>query len=1692
MGRAACFVASITAFISTSVSAQTDSWINPTSGKWEDASSWSLGAPPGAGQTVLVANHGWKAVSIDNSTTANFPQTVSINALTVISPGTDTVNTVLLNYAGLQTPLTLAGNLTVSNDTSMVILQSAVQMPTGYFTVGGTVTEDASSQVTAGYLLVDGGGTYNLTNGTLSTSNSGWESVNGLFAQAGGSNFCGSMLVEGQYNLSGGQLVIPEPSGPGGGLLIAGDFLQSGGSLDTALEVGESGNTGGTYQLSGGLLHAGYLGLPANPDNGSDTTPDSSYMIQTGGTNAADSMEIGQDYGFGNAAYGNGTYLMTNGVMQSSLLWIRGEGNFFQEGGVHNNTSMTLYQSEFMQKMPPYTNYFVPGHYYLDAGTFTSASLTELGGAFVQTAGTSQITSLQLNGGLYSLSGGQLTVSNIDLTNGATLLQTEGTITQSGTLTLADANLTTGPWAQQFGELLLNGNTNSTLTLTNGASTLNFANSSGLAWSSAATLFINNWIGSPAGNGAQQIFFGNDSTGLTSQQLSQVQFVNPAGLAPGNYPAKILSDGEVVPDAGSSGSTGSGLVNSWISQNGGNWDDGSSWSLGVPPDSSQTVFFTNYFWKAVTIDSSTLTNAPGSLTVSNLITGGAPIGAETTKNTLLLNYVGAGNPLTIGVDTNTPGNLIVGTNSYLSMFSSGLIVNNVLGPTNEHLGEFEVDGSFSQSDNSEVVANFLDLTGTGTYSMTNSTLYVGTQFLNGTFNQDGGLNLGTLDLESTNSDYNLFDGTVKGNVIVRGGTFNQSGGTNSATLVTGFRGLYNLQGGVLMPGDLVVGSPAQNYLEFPGGVIQQSGGTNFAGNITITNGLYALSNGTLAATSLMISTNASLGNLDVGEFNQYGGYHTNGGITMFGGTNDYNGTISRVAAKYNIYPGGILQSPTISMYVGDFGQAGGTNNVGTLSMDASIYNLSQGTLEFDQLQLTAGSQFWRSGGTLDGMKNILMAGGEWSEGTAGAQLGQLQISSGDSILFLGNASCVVQFADSSSVSWAGDGFLTIENWSGSLNGAGSQQVLFGAASSGLTTQQLAQMQFSNPAGLPAGIYSARILSSGEVVPDASSSSAGPVNSWTNPAGGNWDLAANWSLGVLPNGTQSVLIANSGSKAVSINPSTPTGSPASMTISNLFIEGATNTENTLLLNNFGTNIPLTVLNGLTVQNGGQILDFNSGLVVQNGTFMITNSDMIQDGGFVRATNGQTFLSGSVYYLTNGDFEAGTVWLGYPAPSHINQYGGSVKIANVGFGSYLGGTNENGYSLYGGTLDLPGGMFLFSEYAGASYFQSGGTNRTTQVTLEPDYGGREPAFELNGGLLADSAFQLMAGYETPVGATQNGGSHIITNTLSIEGSSPHGTSTDPATYNLNGGILSVGLIELNASEGDSFFVQSNGTTFAGAVSAHSTGFYSSLNTHVILCGGTLNCSNLTDIDGGGTFDQTGGSLVVSNLLDFSGSRDLGFGEIIYGKYTFTGGAIMASNINIGAIWMIGDGTSNRISNPGTFALSNYLVISNAVEQFGHFILPGTAVINLAGDASQLSFANSSGEPWAGGAMLLISNWNGTLSGGGAEQLKFGNDQSGLTAAQLSQIQFRIDTNLYSAKILGTGEVVPDQVVQPAINFSQQGNNLIMNWLPGYSLQSATNAAGPYVNVPDARNATGQPESSYTIDITTNPQQFFRVVP
>jgi hypothetical protein len=105
---------------------------------------------------------------------------------------------------------------------------------------------------------------------------------------------------------------------------------------------------------------------------------------------------------------------------------------------------------------------------------------------------------------------------------------------------------------QQFGRLTMGAD--SGINLAGGSAVLRFADSHTNSWQSQLAgvtphLIVYNWNGSTNGGGTDQLAFGASSAGLTASQVSQIRFVNPAGFASGTYPARIRSNGEVVPGA---------------------------------------------------------------------------------------------------------------------------------------------------------------------------------------------------------------------------------------------------------------------------------------------------------------------------------------------------------------------------------------------------------------------------------------------------------------------------------------------------------------------------------------------------------------------------------------------------------------------------------------------------------------------------------------------------------------------------------------------------------------------------------------------------------------------------------------------------------------------------------------------------------------------------------------------------------------------------------------------------------------------------------------------------------------------------------------------------------------------------------------------------------------------------------------
>jgi hypothetical protein len=578
----------------------TNEWIKPTSGYWEEA-SWSLGVLPSFEQDpVAFRNPGFKALGIGANTTANFSNSLHLNYLTVDAPS-NSANQLLLNYAGLNVPLFVNSDFVLGTNGSVVSYFSALRG--GNFYVSGPATFSENSQVTFGsiHVGVDAAATVGLNNSSLSAdlfvvgqnTNTG-----GTVTQNGGSSQVTNLQMSAgsAYNLTNGTLFaitadLQFQTGASG----LGQFTEAGGDVEIGdLRMGVQTfyfpEGRGEFLLTSGLFRCTNLSLLTGS------------FSQSGGTNITQRIALPWLY----SAFAE--YFLSSGILISSNLTcgyaggvgFPGRGNFVQSGGSHTNSSMTLWGDTRHQSVTVY------GSYSLNSGLLVCGAATMLGGNFSQSGGTNYTQEILLDGaGSFVLSGGELvssnvtmetfgctesvfiqnngnhhiqnrlkldnfvryelrdgtlTVTNIDIGPGAQFVLLGGSISNAGIFIIRSGAFRVGGLTQQLGQLQVLGvevtpctypqPTVPTLDVRYGGSTtstvLHFRDSRDVPWS-GANLSIVHWSASTNGAGPHHVFVGTNAQGLTASQVSQVTFVNPVGWPAGNYPARILSNGEIIP-----------------------------------------------------------------------------------------------------------------------------------------------------------------------------------------------------------------------------------------------------------------------------------------------------------------------------------------------------------------------------------------------------------------------------------------------------------------------------------------------------------------------------------------------------------------------------------------------------------------------------------------------------------------------------------------------------------------------------------------------------------------------------------------------------------------------------------------------------------------------------------------------------------------------------------------------------------------------------------------------------------------------------------------------------------------------------------------------------------------------------------------------------------------------------------------
>jgi autotransporter-associated beta strand protein len=232
------------------------------------------------------------------------------------------------------------------------------------------------------------------------------------------------------------------------------------------------------------------------------------------------------------------------------------------------------------------------------------------------------------------------------------------------------------------------------------------------------------------------------------------------------------------------------------------------------------------------------------------------------------------------------------------------------------------------------------------------------------------------------------------------------------------------------------------------------------GNVTVGSG----------ATLNLGNNSTSLNGLNGGGTLTQGGTQTRS-LTL--GNGDASGNFSGTISGASVFS--VNKIGTGTQILGGIGSYGGATSVsaGTLLLEGSFASTNAvNTSATGEVQLGASDR-------LNDSAALRMGGGTFDTAGFSEKIGALSLSSGVvSTIDLGQGASRFQLADSSGQAWIGS--LRIINWSGSTSGAGIDQMFFGSSATGLTSLQLASVQFIDPAGA-VGTYGAQMLSTGEIV-----------------------------------------------------------------------------------------------------------------------------------------------------------------------------------------------------------------------------------------------------------------------------------------------------------------------------------------------------------------------------------------------------------------------------------------------------------------------------------------------------------------------------------------------------------------------------------------------------------------------------------
>ncbi|HVM63126.1 MAG TPA: hypothetical protein VMV72_19865 [Verrucomicrobiae bacterium] len=491
------------------------------------------------------------------------------------------------------------------------------------------------------------------------------------------------------------------------------------------------------------------------------------------------------------------------------------------------------------------------------------------------------------------------------------------------------------------------------------------------------------------------------------------------------------------------------------------------------------------------------------------------------------------------------------------------------------------------------------------------------------------------------------------------------------------------------------------------------------------------------------------------------------------------------------------------------------------------------------------------------------------------------------------------------------------------------------------------------------------------------SAALTTNSWISTLGVQWQGAGNWSAGVAPSTSQSAIIVSNGvfsfftpSKEIIIDSTTSTGTPSSLTISNLTISApllhnglqTAQAFNELIISNIAP-ATFTVLNTILLTTGSVMSASNS--TISAGTLIDDGYLEVDGAGLLTATYPYVGYNRKAQLaVIGGTWQTGNAYIGYNSGSagELDVTGGGSVLVNSGDTISVGYNGGATGSIWLDDGQLNGIVELGYEGSGEMTISNGTVQGNVDVCGFNGLGTGVGTLTVAGGAVSGSV-DVAYGETSGSGFVWlNGGQIINPGTLYL-GDQGTGQMT------VSNGFFSTEGMEIG------YFVGSQGTlTIAGGTNVLSSFVHVSrggTTGTIWLNGGLLLTTNdLTNLGDQGGFGQ----IVVSNgtwqsqrirvgsspeavcLLTLDGgtttvSSNLQIGLFdcsAAGDMTVAGGTLYVTNAQHSAVLEVESGTFTLDS--GTVVVDRF-VMTNACASFvrtGGTLVYGTAVLNPNLDA------------------------------------------------------------------------------------------------------------------------------------------------